>query len=814
MSLFGAVGDHAPPIPSTYLTSHPRLGPPDTTYLNAVWTARASGRPTGSKYIFDDANAWTGVSGETYVDCRYLLIAYLSDKLNSGPNHSAYLTSLKAQSRSAWGVGNFSGSFCMALTYDWIYVDLGSAAQAGFLADLQAYSGDWESGLASVSPSPYNDVAYIDGVLLGLPVAIAQYPDGGATSLAHLRYAMDYTFNMQVPVWKQLFGPLGAGGTDTSTDGTGCWHETWEYINASDNFGLMQHMGPILLSWARATNNYPGLFTTTYPWFKNIGYCTMYQTRPDMTLERINGSANGGWLSPEYDGRSGATLGTLELLGSAYNDPTLRGWARLVDWGNTAPSGFEPAAFPYASPDSSSNTANTRAGANSGAGLPLVRNFPTFGTGFRTGWGESDTFAFIRCSDNYWSHDIQDQGSFTIYSRGALAIRSGSYQPGSASPHYYLYGKQAISQNTVLVNDPADVYSSETVAVYHNDGTNTNVPMPNDGGQRRVGSGFNLASSLSQVMQSPYDLPMWQRAREIYHGCAQVGFTANAGYSYVAMDLTSAYNNLYSLTAHSASSVYDQANTTNRTYRVQSYVRHLIWIPRGPAAYVVVYDQVTSTNSAFPKTWVMHTIEQPTVSGNHFTVTRNRSATLSPVNFCSSSYGYGLTYCGTGAYTYAGQLDGWMTLPAIASSATACVLGGASHEFDIGATTNSSCTVTYGTNYNECMQDQCSAGLGIGSTTGYIVPDQTIGGSEPGAWRIEEKPGLAAARDTFINVMLARNVSDTNAVSTAPSTSTSGSNYVTTWKDNGDTCTYTLTLPINGVGGSLTAVGAGCATVI
>jgi len=443
-----------------------------------------------------------------------------------------------------------------------------------------------------------------------------------------------------------------------------------------------------------------------------------------------------------------------------------------------------------------------------------VRNFPTFGTGFRTGWGESDTFAFIRCSDNYWSHDIQDQGSFTIYSRGALAIRSGSYQPGSASPHYYLYGKQAISQNTVLVNDPADVYSSETVAVYHNDGTNTNVPMPNDGGQRRVGSGFNLASSLSQVMQSPYDLPMWQRAREIYHGCAQVGFTANAGYSYVAMDLTSAYNNLYSLTAHSASSVYDQANTTNRTYRVQSYVRHLIWIPRGPAAYVVVYDQVTSTNSAFPKTWVMHTIEQPTVSGNHFTVTRNRSATLSPVNFCSSSYGYGLTYCGTGAYTYAGQLDGWMTLPAIASSATACVLGGASHEFDIGATTNSSCTVTYGTNYNECMQDQCSAGLGIGSTTGYIVPDQTIGGSEPGAWRIEEKPGLAAARDTFINVMLARNVSDTNAVSTAPSTSTSGSNYVTTWKDNGDTCTYTLTLPINGVGGSLTAVGAGCATVI
>jgi hypothetical protein len=742
----------------------------------------------------------------------------MADALNGRANHATYLASIKGMSRSGWGAGSNDGAFCISIAYDWLYADLDATTKANWLADLQAYSGDWEANLNGSVYSPYNDNAYINGYPMGMPIAIAQYPDGGATSLAHLRYAMDYYFNDMIPVWKQQFGGrTGVASTDSTVDGTGCWHESWsDYMNQS--FGLTRHIGPVLLSWARATNNYPGLFTTTYPWVKNLAACLMYQTRPDMTMERINGMANGGWLEPEYNATSGATPGTLELLAAAYNDPTLRGWARLMDWSGATPYGFEPAAYPYLSPDSASNSANTRAAANGGAGLPLVRNFPNYATFFRTGWGENDTFASIKCGDTYWSHAIQDAGAFTVYSRGALAIRSGSYQPGSASPHYYLYGKQAISQNVMLVKDPSDAYtdSAEKVTVNLHDGTASDVAMPNDGGQRRVGSGWNLGGGVAQLMQSPYDLAMWQRARELYHSCSQVGFAVNTGYSYVAMDLTAAYNNTYSHTAHSGANIYDQANTTNRTYRVQQYVRHFVWIPRGTAAYVVVYDQVTSANSSFQKTWLLHSVEQPTISANHYTVTRNRTATAAPVNFCSASYGYGLSYCGTGTYTYAGQLDGYMTLPTVASSATVCGLGGTSHQFDIGATTDSSCTVTYGTNYSECSSGQCTgvASLGLGTTADYVVPDVTIAGSEPGAWRIEEKPGSAAVRNDFINVMLARNVSDTNAISTAPSTSTSGTNYVTTWKDAGDTCTYTLTLPINGVGGTLTATGAGCATVI
>jgi hypothetical protein len=841
VSAFGAIGDHAPSIPAGYVDSHPRLGAPDTTYLNAVWAQRAVSKTSGgSKYFFDTANAWTQSSGKVYWDCRYLLIAYMADALNSGPSHTTYLTLIKSWNRNGgnantWGVGSLSGSFCTAIAYDWLYNDLDTTTRTGFLADLNAYSQDWENGLASIGPSPYNDVEYIDDTMLGLPVALAAYSrtitaEKSPASLAHLRYAMDYVLNMQVPVWQQVFGPRGTKGTLATTDGTGMWHETWEYIGAV-SFGMLKHIGPVMLSWARATNNYPGLFTTDYPWLKNIMYQTMYMARPDFTLERINGSRDGGWLVPEYTATGGqpAQFGTLELLAEAYkaddDGSIVRGWAREVDWSQITPYGFEPTAFPFLTPDSASNTATSR------ANLQKVRNFTNWGTVFRTGWGENDTFATLRCGEHYWSHDIQDAGAFTIFSRGALAIRSGTYIAGSASMHYYLYAKQAISQNVPLVidgtaNSGNDYYASETVGVLRKDGTTSNVPMPNDGGQRRVGSGWQTGN-LSAAMQAPADVNEWRRDREEFHACTNIGFAVSAGYSASFIDMTAAYNNTYSHNPHTSSSIYDQANTTNRTYRVQNAVRGLVFIPRGTAAYVIIYDQLNSANPAMTKKWLLHSIEQPTISGNHVTINHNRTVSAAPVTWFTAGHGgpHGLVNC-VGAcasatqYVYAGQMDMWMTVAGTApysggGTNKLCPIGGSGHEFDIGATTDASCTPTYGTNYNECMINQCDSTQGVGGVVDFINPDATVGSSEPGSWRTEEEAGAAHRQDWFLNVALARNASDGNTVSTAPATADDGAgNWVTVWKDNSNTCTYTLTLPKNGVGGAVTIQGAGCSTVV
>jgi len=62
--------------------------------------------------------------------------------------------------------------------------------------------------------------------------------------------------------------------------------------------------------------------------------------------------------------------------------------------------------------------------------------------------------------------------------------------------------------------------------------------------------------------------------------------------------------------------------------------------------------------------------------------------------------------------------------------------------------------------------------------------------------------------------MLITTTGETNTVSTAPSTVASGTNWVTTWKDNADSCTYTLTLPKDGVGGTIAVSGAGCVATI
>jgi hypothetical protein len=134
-------------------------------------------------------------------------------------------------------------------------------------------------------------------------------------------------------------------------------------------------------------------------------------------------------------------------------------------------------------------------------------------------------------------------------------------------------------------------------------------------------------------------------------------------------------------------------------------------------------------------------------------------------------------------------------------------VGGAGHEFDI---TDSEGTI----NYKNCMDSQCGTGFGLGAVEDEVASDPNSGPKEVGGYRIEQSPASAAKEDWFLNVMLFTTTGDTNVVSTMPSTSLSGGNYTTTWKDASDGCTYTVVVPQYGVGGSITATGAGCVVTI
>jgi hypothetical protein len=686
---------------------------------------------------------------------------------------NAPLTGIGLKVRIFSDVG-FSG-INIALIYDWLYSDLDAATKTEFLNELDVLTTEWEENYIGLGASPYNDVFYIRLGVAGMVTALAMHPDH-PNGAKHVKFMMDVWFNRLLPVWKQVFGPEGGG-----------WHENWsDYVNASNGGGLTTFLVPSLLSWQAATGD-PIFARET--WVKNFAYFSMYMTRPDFVMESI-GDSSRPYLTEEYNLQIGAGLGSLNGLAEIYNDPALRGWARLVNQEfPSGPDGFEPSAWPFYTPDKNTNAASTR------AVLPTVRNFTGWGLlAARTGWGENDTTATLKYGDNFWSHEHFDTGSFTIFSRGYLALDSGSYRAGSASEHQNQYGRQTVAHNTLTITDPADYYPTTTFSASDPSGSGVQLPLPNDGGQRRMGSGIN--ERFPQFV-SPNVLGDWLQQWDYYHTGKMVALASTPTYTYTAVDITAAYNNKFSA---------GTPNATNRTNRAQKAVRHMLFIPRGTSAYVVIFDQVTSTNASFVKKWLLHTVNQPVINGSAFTVTRSELVNELPYNW-TQRWQSQLKNCPNGdcavgnKYQYAGKLYGWMVQP---QAAVISAVGGPGKEFWV----EDPLKPGTGVNWNQCMYGQCDANVeGLGAVDNYINPDPNTAPHEPGSWRIEEKPSAASTQDYFLNVLLATTVSDSNVPGTVtvPTNLPAGS-VGATWTEGGKT--YTVTFPQNDIGGHVTVTGA------
>jgi hypothetical protein len=837
-----AIGDNAPPIPSTYNASHPRLPVPDAAYLSAL-----ASNSTALAAYNSSADAWDSTNPSTSWYLRRLLIAYMANKTANPTRAATYLTKIKqlANLGGTWGhllysvndgvgngtytvtsasanfltgcggascngtvlsiagrpynvigvpsansltlsqnnpaptgsglplrlVSNMSdGSVNIAVIYDWLYNDLDDATRTEFANELDSLCTQWEENYIGLNASPYNDVFYIRLGTFGIMGALAIYPDH-PNGQKHMKFMTDVWFNVLMPVWKQVLGPEGGG-----------WHENWtDYVQAASGNGLDTFLVPSLLCWQSATGD--PVFTRE-SWLKNFAYFTMYMTRPDYVMESIGDS------SRAYMVGESPALNSLNGLAEIYNDPVIRGWARLVnmDEPSAALDGFEPSSWPFYKPDNKSNAAVDR------SSLPKVRNFTGWGMlAARTGWGEDDTSMTMKYGDNFWSHEHFDSGSFTIFSRGLLALDSGSYRAGSNSKHENQYGKQTIAHNTLTITDPADYYPGTTFATYDEQGNYVELAPPNDGGQRRAGTLYN--QRFPQFV-SPNNIGDWMKQWDYYHMGKLVGYAATAGYTYAAVDMTNAYNNKYSAST---------PNASNRTYRVQKAVRHLVFVPRGTSAYVIVYDQVNSTNASFVKKWLLHSVDQPTVNGNHYEIVRNETVTSLPyVGAWPDPFQNILKHTvGTWPnlqYKYDAKLYGWAVQP---SAVNINVVGGPGKEFWVEDPLNPGT----GTNWNQCMVGQCDANTeGLGGVDNFINPDPNTAPHEPGSWRLEIKPAAASTQDYFLNVMLATTTGDSNVPANVTAPSGLDANTVgATWTEGGKT--YTVTFPKSGVGGHITVAG-------
>ena len=182
------------------------------------------------------------------------------------------------------------------------------------------------------------------------------------------------------------------------------------------------------------------------------------------------------------------------------------------------------------------------------------------GTGeviMRSGTGADDTYALFVSGGRTSYHKHFDNNHFTIYKKGYRALDTGTRpEPGWHLSHYYA---RTVAHNCVTIRMP-----DERMPGYWGGGASTEnkfEPIPNDGGQ---------SSTLGSVLKE---------------------MRTTDDYVYLASDATKSYN----------------------SKKASLVVREFIYFY--PDLFVV-FDRVTATDKNYPKTWLIHTINEPTMKGD------------------------------------------------------------------------------------------------------------------------------------------------------------------------------------------------------
>ncbi|MBR5506485.1 MAG: hypothetical protein IKV88_00380 [Clostridia bacterium] len=296
---------------------------------------------------------------------------------------------------------------------------------------------------------------------------------------------------------------------------------------------------------------------------------------------------------------------------------------------------------------------------------PLTQGF------MRTSWKEgidSETaLVFMNGQEKLvgdHDHEHSDIGNFQIYYKGVLTGHGGTYagqNGGWGAEHNYNYYRRTISQNCLTVFDPNEVFSHQFRPDY---------VFSNDGGQK-IEKNTNF---LHEFLSHPDEA----KTEGKYAGPNK----ETPEFTYLKTDLTNAYSD-----------------------KIKGYTRSMVAINLFNTDYplaFICYDNVTSSDKDFKKTWNLQSIHEPEIEGNQTVIKRKE-------------------------YGYSGQLVVNTYLPKD-DNLTISTVGGEGFESYVN-----------GVNYPN--------------------PDKEGYDHEQCDWRVEVSPKTASEDDLFLNAMY---VTDTN----------------------------------------------------
>ena len=405
------------------------------------------------------------------------------------------------------------------------------------------------------------------------------------------------TYNERPDIWETVGGRF----YEEYTEGRDFFNKG-HFALQGDGYGLYRHRWDTYSYLLITGMGLPSPYNVKD--FASVAYSHIYMRRPDGQYLRDGDTADdttyGMW---EYWAGYGQTY---IVDSAAGNDPYLKDAAFAMN-----PDGQT---FESASPIIYLVANNPDLPKASVANLPKSKLFddPAGVMVARTGWDNgadtNDVVVEMKIGGvRQNGHQHYDAGHFQIYYKGILASDSGVYQgryndnnaingTGFNSPHRLQYMVKTIAHNSMLVYDPNESNGS---------GSYNDIA---DGGQRAVQSG----GEPWKIQDILADMDEYRVATIEGHEIDPKN-PVDPEYTYIKGELENAYT--------------DKVKEFKRSFMFFNFFDDEV-----PAA-LVVFDKVTSSDSSFKKTWLLHGVEKPTVNGMQTVFSRTYQSPITPSGY-------------------------------------------------------------------------------------------------------------------------------------------------------------------------------------